>query len=153
MMSKFEILFLIRKSLIPTILIIISIYVFFNSVMNFSFDIVITFVLLASALLTMVFNFSSVCRIAIEKTGIKKIFILTGKTEFIAFASIKSSRLEFIEGSTTDAGQITPGFYICIFSLIDGKEFILTPEHYQNYNQLIRQISLNRSEQNNHGIS
>jgi len=153
MMSKFEILFLLRKSLIPTILIIISIYIFFKSIMNFSFDIIIAFVLLASALFTMFFNFSSVCKIAIEKTGIKKVFILSGKTEFIPFSSIKSSRLEFIEGSATDAGQITPGFYICIFSLIGGKEFILTPEHYQNYNQLIRQISLNRSDQDNHGIS
>jgi len=146
MTSRFETLFLIRKSFLPTILVVVCIYLLYMHYTEGYGYINFAVIFLILSMLILFFNFNSLYKIIVEKTGITKVFILNRKREFIPFTSIKSSRLEFVTGAETEAGQITPGFYICIFTLTNGKEFLLTPQQYENYNQLIKQISENRSE-------
>jgi hypothetical protein len=141
--SKFEKLYLLRNAFIPIIciglsLLLSDIKIYYKKDIDVIFPV---FFLSILGCLVLLYNLNSIYKIIVEETTITKVYFLSRKTENIPYASIKSLNKEFIDGSFSDAGQITSGYYRYVFNLEKNKELIVSPLYFKNCNELITAIN------------
>ncbi len=139
LVSKFENFYILRLLIIPVLFAGLSILLVTSKP-----NVALFFLVLAFLVLT--YNLATIFQIIVEEKEIIKISFLTRKKKVIPYSVIKSSRLDFTRGVETDAGIINPGYYRCIFILENNEELIISPLHFENYNELIRVIGQNRNE-------
>jgi hypothetical protein len=107
------------------------------------------FFILIIGCLVLLYNLNSIYKIIVEETTITKGYFLLRKRETISYAFIKSMDKEFISGGwISDVGQISDGYYRYVFQLVNGKELIVSPLCFKNYNELIIAINNNRNDKN-----
>jgi len=143
--SKFEDFYLIRPALLP--------FICFGSGFLFLYQtwttekkfLTLALCLFAFGAILLYLNFKSVFRITVDKTKITKISFINGKTQFIPYSDIQESKLEHIQGMRNKAGNITLGYYHCVFKLKNGEVLILSPLQFKNYKEIVKAISVNRS--------
>lgn len=144
--SKFEKLYILRIFILPIIYIGLSILLI-DIKMNYKKDLNIKYVtifLLILAFFVLLYNLNSIYKIVVENTKVTKIYLLTQKKEIIPNNLIKSFNKEFIDGGwISDVGQISNGYNRYIFKLHNGKDLIISPLFFKNYNELIMAINNN----------
>ena len=86
-------------------------------------------------------------KIKVVKNGILKIAIFENKEKLILFRDIKEVRLEKVEGMSSDAGEITLGYYESILILNTNEKILISPDHFENYKEIMKIIKLNRNDQ------
>lgn len=145
--SKFEKLYLLRNVLVSIIciglsILLVDVKIYYKKDADVFFPIIFLLIL---GCLVLFYNLNSIYKIIVEENAITKIYFLTGTKESIDYTSIISLDKEFIKGSSVyQVGQITPGYYRYKFKLENGKELIISPLYFKNYNQLIAEINLRR---------
>lgn len=149
--SKFEKLYLLKNAFIPIICIGLSILLldvkfYYKKDADIIFPV---FFLLILGGIILLYNLNSIYRIIVEETTIKKTYFLSRKTEIISYAFIKSLDRKFIPGETSsEVGRISDGYHIYVFNLENGKNLIVSPLCFENYNQLIIAINHNLDKSN-----
>ncbi|MTH14138.1 hypothetical protein [Flavobacterium sp. LC2016-01] len=85
----------------------------------------------------------SVYEITVTKKGIKRKTLTSSKEEFIPYSSVLKVQTERIQGSYSDAGQITTGYFESTVFLENGTELLISPDHFENYHEIIVAIRSN----------
>ncbi|WP_146194592.1 hypothetical protein [Flavobacterium crocinum] len=80
---------------------------------------------------------SLINEITITEKGIKRTTLASSKVDFIPFSSITKVQTKRIQGSYTKAGQITTGYFESTVYLENGEELLISPDHFENYPELI----------------
>ena len=100
------------------------------------------------SLFFLVKNLLKVYRIRIVESGIYKTYIFHKKSQFISYNEIERVRSEKVQGSSTDAGEITLGYFQSVLITNKNQEILISPDHFENYNEIMKAIRLNRNEEN-----
>ncbi|WP_316635586.1 hypothetical protein [uncultured Flavobacterium sp.] len=85
----------------------------------------------------------SVYEITVTKKGIKRKTLTSNKVEFTPYSSVLKVQTERVQGSYSDVGQITTGYFESIVFLENGTELLISPDHFENYQELIIAIREN----------
>jgi len=85
----------------------------------------------------------SIYEITVTKKGIKRKTLTSKKVEFIPYSSVSKVQTERIQGSYSDAGQITTGYFESTVFLEDRTELLISPDHFENYQEIIIAIREN----------
>ena len=135
--SKFRTLYLIRINIFFFIFDFFCLSNFFNSFRTENYKVILGSILfLALSIFFHIRQLSSVNEITVLKTGIKKTTLASGKVEFIPFSSIVNIQTERVQGSYSDGGQITTGYFESTILLENGKELFINPD-YDNYLEIV----------------
>ena len=78
-------------------------------------------------------------RLTITETGIEKTLIISGRKEDIFFTSITGLKKERIR-MKTKSGNLTDGYSISILKLENNKSLIISPDNFENYNDIMLAI-------------
>ena len=143
--SKFRVLFLIRKNIIFFLFAGLCLWMLISGIFeSVSGLISAAIIFLAICALVQLINLHSVFKIIISENGIIKISFISGERELIPFSSIINIIMQRVDGlSTSDAGQITTGYYESLITLKNNRKLTISPDHFENYEELIRAIKKN----------
>ncbi len=142
--SKFRTLFLIRINLVYIIFDFICLSYFFDSFRTENYKITFgSLIFLALSFFFHINTMSSIYEITVTKKGIKRKTLTSKKVEFIPYSSVLKVQTERIQGSYSDAGQITTGYFESTVFLEDGTELLISPDHFENYQKIIIAIREN----------
>ncbi|OMQ08815.1 hypothetical protein [[Flexibacter] sp. ATCC 35103] len=126
--SKFRTLLLIRVNILFFIFYFFCLYILFSGFKNEDYEVIIGSVLfLALSIFIHILKLRTVNEIVVLEDGLQKIALLSGKVEFIPFSSIVNIHTERIQGSYSDAGQITTVILKVQFFLKMVHNYLLTP--------------------------
>lgn len=100
-------------------------------------------IFLALSLFFHINKMRSVYEITVTKKGIKRKTLTSSKEEFIPYSSVLKVQTERIQGSYSDAGQITTGYFESTVFLENGTELLISPDHFENYHEIIVAIRSN----------
>lgn len=135
--SKFRTLFLIRVNILFFIFYFFCLYILFSGFKNEDYEAIIGSILfLALSIFLHILKLRTVNQIVVLEDGLQKIALLSGKVEFIPFSSIVNIQTERIQGSYSDAGQITTGYFESTILLENGTELFINPD-YDNYMEIV----------------
>lgn len=136
--SKFRTLFLIRISILYIIFDFFCLSNFFSSFRTEDYKVTFGAILfLALSVFFHIRKIRSIAEVTISENGIKISTLDSSKVEFIPFSSVLKVHTERIQGSYSDAGQITTGYFESTVILKNGRELFISPDHYENYPQII----------------
>lgn len=148
--SKFRTLFLIRINILFFIFDFFCLSKFFGSFRTEDYKITLaSVVFLALSIFFHISKLSSVNEITVLEKGLERTTLASSKVEFIPFSSVLRVQTKRVEGSFSDAGQITTGYFESMVYLENGKEILISPDHFENYQELIVNIRdkvLNKAE-------
>ena len=139
--SKFRTLFFLRKVLFVLFLDLILCFFILGGLVSESYVAVYIFLIITVfALYYQYESFNSVNRIIVTDDGITIIPFLSKKEKFISFSEINRIRSERVNGSSNDVGEITSGYFESIIELYGNEELLISPDHFENYNEIIMTI-------------
>ena len=147
--SEFRTLFVMRKVL--GIIFILVVGLFFINLALEKNECEILFLILLLELISLFFlvkDLLKIYRIKVVENGIYKISVFQNKSEFILYKEIKTVRSEKVQGSSTDAGEITLGYFESVLITDKNQKILISPDYFENYNEIIKTIKLNRSGKN-----
>ncbi|WP_140506216.1 hypothetical protein [Flavobacterium pectinovorum] len=111
---------------------------FFNSFRTEDFIVGLgSIIFLALSIFFHIDKLRSVTEIIVLEKGLQKISLASQKTEFIPFSFMVNIRTERIQGSYSDAGQITTGYFESTILLENGEELLISPDQYDNYKEIV----------------
>lgn len=148
--SEFRALFILRKISGFLFLLIIC-----GFLMNYGFErnewkiILISLIILIISSILLKNDIRKIYKIKVIKKGILKILVFQNKQELILFTDIKEVRSEKVDGMSSDAGEITLGYFESILILNTNKKILISPDHFENYKEIMKTIKLNRNNENN----
>ncbi len=87
--------------------------------------------------------------IKVVKNGILKIPVFQNKEELILFTNVKEVRSEKVDGMSSDAGEITLGYFQSILILDTNEKILISPDYFENYKEIMKTIKLNRNNEIN----
>lgn len=136
--SKFRTLYLIRINILFFIFDFFCLSSFFNSFRTENFQVILgSIIFLALSLFFHIRKLSSVNEIIVLEKGIQRTTLASHKAEFIPFSAMVNIQTERIQGSYSDAGQITTGYFESTIFLENGKELLISPDQYDNYQEIV----------------
>ena len=148
--SRFRTLFLLRK---------VSAFIFSLLCCTFLINrginrnerelIVISIVVQIISVFMLKYRIGKIYKLKVVKNGILKIPLLNNENEIILFTDIKDVRLEKVDGMSSETGEITMGYFESILILNTNKKILISPDHFENYNEIIKTIKLNRNKEEN----
>lgn len=148
--SKFRTLFLIRINILFVIFDFFCLSNFFGSFRTEDYTVILASVFfLALSIFFHINKLSSVNEITVSEKGIERTTLASSKIEFIPFSSILRVQTERVQGSYSRAGQISTGYFESKLYLENGEELLISPDHFENYQELIvaiREKVLNKIE-------
>jgi ABC-type siderophore export system fused ATPase/permease subunit len=147
--SEFRILFIIRKILGITFISAVGCF-FINSALEKNEWEILLLIIFSELILLffLVKDFQKIYKIKVAENGIYKISVFLNKTQFIPYNEIKTVRSEKVQGSSTDAGEITLGYFESVLITDKNQKILISPDHFENYNEIMKTIKLNRNEEN-----
>lgn len=83
-----------------------------------------------------------ICKLTITETGIEKTMVITGKKKFIPFETINIIKKEKIKLQNRGGAAISDGFYFSTLILDNKEKIIISPDHYENYKDLMSAIKI-----------
>ena len=148
--SEFRTLFILRKiSGFIFLLVICCLLMNIGLVRNEWVIILISLIILVISYIILKNDIRKIYKIKVVKNGILKIPIFNNKEKLILFSDIKEVRLEKVEGMSSDAGEITLGYYESILILKTNEKILISPDHFENYKEIMKTIKLNRNGEHN----
>ena len=144
--SEFRILFIARK-----ILGIVSILGIGCLFINFTFEkkeweiLFLTISLGLISLFFLVKNLLKVYTIKIVENGIYKTSIFSKKSQFVSYKEIEKVSLEKVQGLSTDAGEISLGYFESVLITYKNQKIVISPDHFENYNEIMKAIKFSRN--------
>jgi hypothetical protein len=148
--SEFRTLFILRK--ISGVIFLFAICCFLLNIgleRNQWVIILISFIAIIVSYIILKNDIRKIYKIKVVKNGILKIGVFENKEKLILFRDIKEVRLEKVEGMSSDAGEITLGYYESILILNTNEKILISPDHFENYKEIMKIIKLNRNDQTN----
>lgn len=76
-------------------------------------------------------------KIEVLENGIEKKSILSIKTELIPFIEIEDITIEKLRVSSLKGNPINDGYSFSTINLKKGKEIIISPDQFENYNEIM----------------
>ena len=148
--SEFRTLFIVRKILGITSILAIGCFLIISALEKKEWEMLLL-ILFAELILLyfLIKDFQKIYKIKVAENGIYKISIFLNKAEFIPYKEIKTVRSEKVQGSSTDAGEITLGYFESVLITNKNQKILISPDNFENYNEIMKAIKLNRSEENN----
>lgn len=135
--SKFRTLFLIRVNILFFIFDFFCLYILLNGFIKEDYKVILGSILfLALSIFVHILKLRTVNEIIVLEDGLQKTTLVSGKIEFIPFSSIVNIQTERIQGSYSDAGQITTGYFESTILLENGTELFINPD-YDNYMEIV----------------
>lgn len=137
--SKFRKLFWVRVG-IGCLAFIVTLYVCLNSISQYSqlrknpvFIVSAVFLLL---FLCAAWDFFKIFKLIVTDQGIEKILLISGQKQCIPFTNITGLKKRKIT-MQGKAGQLTNGYSISILQLENNKTLIISPDIFENYNDIM----------------
>jgi hypothetical protein len=150
LISEFRALFILRKiSGFLFLLIICGFLMNYAFVINEWKIILISLTILIISSILLKNDIRKIYKIKVVKNGILKILVFQNKEELILFTDIKEVRSEKVDGMSSDAGEITLGYFESILILNTNEKILISPDHFENYKEIMKTIKLNRNNGNN----
>lgn len=150
LISEFRTLFILRKiSGFIFILVICCFLINIGLKKNIWEVMLISLIILTASSIILKNNIRQIYKIKVVENGILKIPVFQNKEELILFTDIKEVRLEKVDGMSSDAGEITLGYYESIIILNTNKKILISPDNFENYKEIMKTIKLNRNKINN----
>ena len=144
--SKFRTLFIVRKILGIISIIVIGLIFINLTFQKKEYEILYIMIFVQIIILFLLINdLRKIYNINVVEDGFYKISYFKNKTEFISFKEIKNIYSEKIQGSSTDAGEITLGYFESIIITETNQKIIISPDYFDNYNEIKTIIKLNRN--------
>ncbi|MGE6355140.1 hypothetical protein ACQKCJ_14830 [Flavobacterium sp. NPDC079362] len=81
-----------------------------------------------------------ICKLTITETGIEKTMAITGQKKFIPFETIYMIKKGKIKLQNRGGAAISDGFYFSTLILDNKENIIISPDHYENYKEIIMTI-------------
>jgi len=135
--SKFRTLYLIRINILFFIFDFFCLSNFFNSFRTENYKVILGSILfLALSIFFHILKLRTVNEIIVLEDGLQKTTLVSGKVEFITFSSIVNIQTERVQGSYSDGGQITTGYFESTILLENGKELFINPD-YDNHLEIV----------------
>ena len=140
--SNFRTLFLVRVNFVFVVVFIVCSYFVIDGFTESNFiKVIISIILLSISAYLQFLNLGKIFKIKVSAKGINKTYFFYDKHENIPFSSIKSVRLEKVDGLSTDAGKISLGYYESVMTLDNDETLILSPDKYENYHEIMKSIN------------
>ncbi|MGE6355141.1 hypothetical protein ACQKCJ_14835 [Flavobacterium sp. NPDC079362] len=143
--SKFRKLFWVRIA-IAFLVFIATLYLFLNSISQYSqlrknpvFIVSSVFLLL---FLCAAWDLFKVFKLIVTDQGIEKVLLISGRKQYIPFTSIIGLKKRKIT-KQGKAGQLTDGYTISILELENNKTLVISPDVFENYNEIILVVKNN----------
>lgn len=89
----------------------------------------------------------SINRISVTDEGISKVYLFSKKEEFFYFTKVLGMRTERVSGFSSEAGEISDGYFESVIEYGKNCELIISPDEFENYIELILAI---RNQLDNH---
>ena len=142
MKSKFRMLFLTR--IIFGFIVFLSGLIFLlNRLINFDKTMYLSLILvsvLLSFLIYVSIDLFKVCSIEISEKGLIKTFLFSRNKNEIAFTDILSVERHKTSLKDTRLINISDGYYFSVIKLENEEDLIISPDYYENYNEMIEFI-------------
>lgn len=139
--SKFRFLFLVRKNIFFFLFVTFILFALLHDLSNpIQETILILILFLGFCIIIQLIRLRSLSKIIVSDKGIRKISIISGIEEFIPFSSIENIQRQRIQGMSNMTGQITDGYYETLINLRNKKKLLITPDHFENYQEIIKAI-------------
>lgn len=142
MKSKFRMLFLTR--IIFGFIVFLSGLIFLlNRLINFDKTMYLSLILvsvLLSFLIYVSIDLFKVCSIEISEKGLIKTFLFSRNKYEIAFTDILSVERHKTSLKDTRLINISDGYYFSVIKLENEEDLIISPDYYENYNEMIEFI-------------
>ena len=147
--SEFRSLFLLRKVTAFVFTFIVCCFVIKRGLSrNESELIVISIIILIVSALMLKNRLWKIYKIKVIENGILKIPVFQNKEQLILFTDIKEVRLEKVDGNSSDAGEITLGYFESILILNTNEKILISPDSFENYKEIMKTIKFNRNNKN-----
>lgn len=140
--SKFSSLFLLRILFGSLLFIILSYFCVDTILHNQNIE---KFIFLVPAFLVLFFlvyvsyDLLKLYKLTITEKGIDKVFIFSNQKEHISFNSILSIEQERTRIKSS-RGYVTDGYFYNILELKNGESLLISPDRFENYNDLITAV-------------
>lgn len=145
--SRFETFYLVRKFTAPVLFAFLgSLFLYQGFKLHPFVHFACSIFFFVVSVTVLLINLASISSLKIEDTRIVIIPYMFGKQRYVDFSEVESSHLEFIRGIETDAGYVNPGYYRCVLMLKGHQKFILSPDKFENYSEILKAISYNRTK-------
>lgn len=143
--SKFRKLFWVRIG-IGFLTLIITLYICLNSISQYSSllknPIFLVSIIFISFLLYVSLDLFEIFKLIITDKGIEKILLISKRKQFIPFKDIIGIKKHKIR-MRTKSGNLTDGYSVSILQLVNGKTLIISPDNFENYNDIMLVIKNN----------
>lgn len=144
--SKFRKLFWVKIA-IGFVVFIAVLYYCLNSISEYS-QLSKNPVFIVSAVFLLLFlcaaldDLFKVCKLIVTDKGIEKILLISGRKQYIPFADIIDIKKRKIIAQGK-AGPLTDGYSLSILQLVNDKTLIISPDNFENYNDIMLAIKSN----------
>lgn len=146
--SKFRKLFWVRIG-IGFLVFMAVLYFCLNSISKYSqliknpvFIVSAVFLLLLLLLFCAALDLFKVCKLIVTDNGIEKILLISGRKQYIPFADIIGIKKRKITAQGK-AGPLTDGYSLSILQLVNDKTLMISPDNFENYNEIMLAIKSN----------
>ena len=143
--SKFRKLFWVKIA-IGFVVFIAVLYFSLNSISEYSQLIKNPVFIVSAVFLLLLFcaalDLFKVCKLIVTDKGIEKILLISGRKRYIPFTDIIGIKKRKITAQGK-AGQLTNGYILSILQLVNDKTLIISPDNFENYNEIMLAIKSN----------
>ena len=97
-------------------------------------------------LLLLIYRIVAVMKVGILADRLEMLSFFGNKTEFLFSEILKIDSEKVVR--TSKAGNITDGFHLSVLVLKNGKSLVISPDEFENYNEIMAAIISRRNSQN-----
>lgn len=95
-----------------------------------------------SFLIYVAIDLFKIFKLIITEEGIEKCFLISKRKEYIVFKDIISIKKERSR-MRTKSGELTDGYTVSILQLVNKKILVISPDNFENYNDIMLAIKSN----------
>jgi hypothetical protein len=144
--SKFRKLFLVKilfACFFFLLVLFFNLKFLYENLFNFKDPFFVLAVFLLIILIRLGFEVLNIYTLKVSELDISHTILVTQKTTKFRYDQITSIRKEKVAGQQTDRGQISAGFFRTVIVFNDGSELLVSPDDFENYQELMLAINNN----------
>jgi hypothetical protein len=144
--SKFRKLFLVKilfACFFFLLVLFFNLKFLYENLFNFKDPFFVLAVFLLIILIRLGFEVLNIYTLKVSELDISHTILVTQKTTKFRYDQITSIRKEKVAGQQTGRGQISAGFFRTVIVFNDGSELLVSPDDFENYQELMLAINSN----------